>query len=169
MKYKVVGKQNNSRMCVICGDKNKFGMNGRFYDLENGDAVGIMNTKDCQQSYPGRVHGGMIAAVIDELIARAMWVSDPDAWGVTVDISVKYRKPVPTDSEIKAVGRVTKITHRSFEGEAEIYLEDGSLAATGHGKYLKIPVEEIADERYLESEWYNLGGEDDPCEIELPK
>ena len=169
MKHKVVNKQYNSSYCVICGDKNEFGMNGRFYELDNGEVVGIINTKDWHQSYPGRVHGGMIAAVIDELVARAMWATEPDAWGVTMDLSVKYRKPVPTDATLKAVGRIIKETHRSFVGEAEIILEDGTIAATGVGKYLKLHVGEIADDEYIDEQWYLLEGEEDPAEVELPE
>ena len=97
MKYKVVKKQNGSKRCIVCGVDNELGLKASFYELENNELVAICNTKDWHQSYPGRVHGGMSAALLDETIGRAVSINDETVWGVTVSLELKYRKPVPTD------------------------------------------------------------------------
>lgn len=168
MKQRIINKQNNSRHCVVCGNCNQFGLNGRFYDLENGEVVGFVNTRDWHQSYPGRVHGGMTAAMLDEIIARAMWVSEPTSWSVTASLDVKYKLPIPTDATLKIIGRVTRNSRKIFEGEGIVYLENGLVAAIGKGKYLKMPAGEIADEAYLDTDWYLIDGEADPEEVEIP-
>src|SRR5574344_1395617 len=94
---KVLSKQNNSKMCVICGLENEFGVNAPFYNMEDGSCVTIFKYKKEHQSYPGRVHGGLICTMIDELIGRTLWVKEPDKYGVTMSINVKYRKVVPYD------------------------------------------------------------------------
>jgi len=68
-----------------------------------------------------------------------------DLWGVTIECSTRYRKPVPLSEEIRVVGRITKIAHRYFEGTGEILLGDGRVAVSGRGKYIKLLLEKIAD------------------------
>ena len=54
-----------------------------------------------------------------------------------------------------------------FEGTGEILLPDGSVAAEGHGKYLKRPLEKIAEFDFDEQEWRVVSTPDDPAEVEL--
>ena len=57
MKQKVVNKQNNSKMCFVCGMENKLGLKAYFYEMENGELVATFTPKSIHQSYPGRLHG----------------------------------------------------------------------------------------------------------------
>jgi hypothetical protein len=66
-----------------------------------------------------------------------------------------------------AVGRITRDSSRIFEGTGEIYLPNGEIAATGHGKYLKMPIEKIADFNTDHEEWQIVQSEDDPEYIEF--
>lgn len=76
--------------------------------------------------------------------------------GVTVELSLKYRKPVPLDIPLKVVGRITRSTHRIFEGSGEILLEDGTVAVEAQGRYLKMPIEKITTKEFIESEEMHL-------------
>jgi hypothetical protein len=71
-----------------------------------------------------------------------------------VEFTVKFRRPVPLDGEIKAVGRNTRDSSRIFEGTGEIVLDDGTVAAEAQGKYLKMPIGEIASEDFSDSDWF---------------
>jgi hypothetical protein len=42
------------------------------------------------------------------------------------------------------------------------------VAVEGHGKYIKLPLDEIADFDYEEQEWKAVPTDEDPAEIELP-
>ena len=159
-------KQNNSSRCIVCGDKNPFSLDARFYELDNNELVGVFNTKDLQQSFPGRVHGGMVVAMLDETIGRTMWIEKPGTWAVTVELNVKYKKPVPTGTTVKAVGRITKYSRKIFEGTGELLLEDGQVAAEAWAKYLIVSIEQAADEEFIENQWYLLE-EEDPTEIDI--
>lgn len=55
---------------------------------------------------------------------------------------------------------------KDFEAEGEILLEDGSIAATSWGKYLKMKDEAVAAEAFSEEEWFLLQ-EEDPEEMEI--
>ncbi|MFV0518599.1 MAG: PaaI family thioesterase [Aminipila sp.] len=168
MECKVTRKQNNSSRCVVCGTNNKFSLNTRFYEVENGQLICTFRSEDWHQSYPGRMHGGMSAAVLDELIGRAICIDEPDCWGVTVELNMKYKKPVPTEANLKGVAHITRNSRKIFEGVGQILLEDGSVAVEATGKYMKMPVEKLAEGNFVESEWYLLEGEEDPDSIELP-
>ncbi|MGL4656474.1 MAG: PaaI family thioesterase [Sarcina sp.] len=168
MEKKVVRKQYSSKKCLVCGVDNKLGLHTEFYELENNEVVGIFKTIEEHQSYPGRVHGGMAAALLDETIGRVINIEEPDTWGVTIDLQVKYRKPVPLCEELKVVGRLTKNSHRSFEGEGEIILADGTKAVTATARYMKLPTEKIADGDFSD-EWFSLERESDPEVIDIPQ
>jgi len=154
MERKVVAAQNVSRMCLVCGVENVAGLHGRFLELEDGELLGVFEPRAEHQGYPGRLHGGIASAILDETIGRAITVAHPDTWGVTAELTVRYRRPIPLDVPIRAVGRVTRDTSRLFEGTGEILLEDGTVAASASGKYVRLALEAIADPAFRETDWF---------------
>lgn len=122
MSYRVIGKQPNSKMCLVCGLKNSAGLKAHFYELENGEIVALFTAQEEHQSYPGRLHGGIATAILDETIGRAILTKYGEMiWGVTIEFSLRFHRPVPLNEELRVVGRITKETERYFEGTGEIY------------------------------------------------
>ena len=167
MRYRVRAKQENSKMCLVCGLKNPFGLRSSFYELDNDQLLAVFKPMEEHQSYPGRLHGGIATAILDETIGRAIMIMDQDVWGVTIEFTTRYRKPLPLAEEIRLIGRIIKDTHRYFEGTGEILLQDGSVAIEGRGKFLKIPLEKIADFDFDEQEWKVVPSQDDPEFVEI--
>ncbi len=96
MDRKVTGKQPNSKMCFICGLKNKMGLKAAFYETDKNELIAVF--KPCQehQGYPGRLHGGIAAAILDETIGRTVTIGkDDDIWGVTLEFSIKFNGIIP--------------------------------------------------------------------------
>jgi len=91
---------------------------------------------------------------------------DEDVWGVTLEFSIKYKKPIPLEEEIKVVTRLTEENRRMFKGEVEIVLPDGSIAATGKGRHLKLPIGKIAHLDLSENKWKIIDSPDYPDHIE---
>lgn len=154
MTRKVRGAQNVSRMCLVCGVDNPAGFKARFFELEGGELAGVFQPREEHQGYPGRLHGGLASTILDETIGRAINIADTQTWGVTVEFTVRFRKPVPLDREVRAVGRITRDSSRMFEGTGEIVLDDGSVAVEAHGKYVKMPLEGIVDTDFSQTEWF---------------
>jgi acyl-coenzyme A thioesterase PaaI-like protein len=167
MQYRVKAKQENSKMCLVCGLKNPFGLRAAFYELENEELLALFTPTDEYQSYPGRLHGGIATTILDETIGRAIMITHQDLWGVTIDFNVRFRKPIPLNEELRVIGRITKDRSRVFEGTGEILLNDGSVAVEGQGKYIKLPLEKIADFDAEEQEWRVVPAGDDPQVVEL--
>jgi acyl-coenzyme A thioesterase PaaI-like protein len=168
MIYKVTGKQPNSKMCFVCGLKNKFGLNASFYETDKNELIALF--KPCQehQGYPGRLHGGIAAAILDETIGRTITTDkNNEIWGVTLEFNIKYKKPIPLDEEIKVVAKLTFEDKRLFEGTGKIMLSNGEIAATAQGKYLRLPIEKIADFDRDANEWKVVELETDPKNIEI--
>jgi acyl-coenzyme A thioesterase PaaI-like protein len=169
MKHRVTGKQENSKMCFLCGLKNPFGLKGEFFELENNELVCIFRPCLEHQSYPGRLHGGVTTAVLDETIGRAIMIKDKklELWGVTIEFTTRFKKQIPLNEELRVVGRITKETSRIFEGTGELLLANGDVAATGAGKYLRMPLDKISDFDPLEQEWKITKTDSDPNFIEF--
>ncbi|HSK48598.1 MAG TPA: PaaI family thioesterase [Coriobacteriia bacterium] len=153
-RHMVTGAQNVSRMCMVCGTQNDAGLKAAFYELDNGELLGVFQTREQHQGYPGRLHGGILSAMLDETIGRAVSIGEPTAWGVTVELTVRFKKPVPAGGEVRAIGRITTDRGRLFEGTGEILLEDGTVAVEASGKYLKLPIEKIAEGDF-DDEWFH--------------
>jgi uncharacterized protein (TIGR00369 family) len=165
----VTRKQPNSKMCLVCGLKNDGGLHAAFYEVASGELVALFTPREQHQSYPGRLHGGMVTAILDETIGRAVMISfEQDFWAVTVEFTTRFKKPVPLGVELKVVGRVGRQEGRIFEGSGEILLPDGEVAATATGKYMRMPIGRIADFDAGAQEWYVTPSPTDPDEIPLP-
>jgi len=61
---------------------------------------------------------------------------------------------------------MTRNTRKIFEGTGQILLPDGSIAVEATGKYMKMPISQIAEGNFADSEWYLLD-EEDPSEIDI--
>jgi uncharacterized protein (TIGR00369 family) len=168
MKFAVKKKQPTSRMCFVCGSGNSSGLHARFYELENGELTALFTPGEEHQGYPGRLHGGIASTILDETIGRTIMLNDSDEyWGVTIEFTSRYKKPIPLGSQIRVVARVTQNSSRVFEGSGEILLEDGTIAVEGKGKYLKLDLSKIGDINELDEEWDVKLTTEDPEYIEI--
>jgi uncharacterized protein (TIGR00369 family) len=136
-------KQPNSRMCFLCGRQNPVGLKLDFYeDLETGQVQVEFTVPDEYQGYPGVVHGGIVAAVLDEVSGRAVMVrgSDEDLMA-TLKLTVRYRRPTPTETLLVAVGWVERTSGMGARVAGEIRLADGTVTAECEATIGNVPQE----------------------------
>lgn len=170
MRQKVVRKQHISKMCFVCGEKNGFGLHSSFYETDQKELVALIKPSEEHQGYPGRMHGGIAATILDETIARSINAGrNEQLWGVTLELKTRFRKPIPIGEQLKVLGRVTLEGSRSFEGTGEIILPGGEIAVTAEGKYLKVDINRIAGgSRLSEEDWFISESSDDPTDVDIP-
>ncbi len=141
-------------MCIVCGTKNDASLKTAFYELENNLIAGVTSPQQIHQSYPNRMHGGMISALLDETLGRAVQIGNPNVWAVTGELSVRYKKPVPLDEEIICIGKIVKDTSRLYIAEGFIEDKNGEILATAKGTYVKADVNAISEGGLTDENWY---------------
>ena len=163
---KVVSKQYNSKDCLICGLQNDSGLKASFYNMEDNSVGSLFTFKFRHQSYPDRVHGGMISALLDELAGRALWVTDPDLIGVTGSLTVKFKKPVPYETQLKGRGFITSRRGKVFTAKGQILDASNTILAECDATYVIIANEQIATTKDLQKD-LSIMVEDDVTEIDF--
>ena len=90
------------------------------------------------QAGPGLVHGGLVAAALDEACGLlATWYRFP---AVTARLFVRYRKPVPINRELTVRSSIERSHGRRIHTRGE--LRDGeTLIAEARGAFLHVPLE----------------------------
>ena len=163
---KVISKQRNSRMCIMCGLDNEYGVRAPFYNMDDYSVMTLFRYRKQHQSYPGRVHGGLITAMLDAMGLRALWAKElsEETFGVTFSLETKYRKPVPYDQDLIGKGIIVKNSSRFFVTEASIMDTKGNVLANGTVKYIRLDVNEIAENAEVHEEMCYLD-EDGVTEI----
>lgn len=163
---KVIQKQRNSKMCIMCGLDNSAGVRAPFYSMEDGSVVTRFSYLEEHQSYPGRVHGGLITAMLDELGLRALWAKEGGefTYGVTLSLETKYRHPVPYGVTLYGRGVVVKETANFLTSECTLSDENGLTLASAVVKYGKYDPQKIAKGVVVHEEMCYLN-EDDVTEL----
>ncbi|MBN1540581.1 PaaI family thioesterase [candidate division KSB1 bacterium] len=112
-----------------------------YNDPDNSQIVGEVTVPEYFNGFPGVVHGGIVAAILDETAGRVVLVDNPDNLMVTMKLEVTYRLPTPTDTPLKAIGRVIRETSKRAISEAELQKPDGTITATAKAVVIKPPQE----------------------------
>jgi uncharacterized protein (TIGR00369 family) len=123
--------QPTSRFCFVCGRENPVGLKVRWAsDRDAGVVRGIATVPEHFNGYPGVVHGGIVAALLDETAGRTVLMDGAfDDLMVTLKLEVAYRRPTPTEAPLTVIGRLLRRTGSRAEAEAELRLADGTVTA----------------------------------------
>jgi acyl-coenzyme A thioesterase PaaI-like protein len=143
-------------MCFICGLENPAGLHLHFYETEPGAIETTYTAPEHFQGYPGVLHGGIVAAILDEVSGRAHMGSDPHAsrFMYTAKLEVKYRRNVPIGRQLRIVGRAGKTKARSAEAWAGIYdAATEELLAEGAALLIDVPEDQFDTARLGELGW----------------
>jgi len=148
-------KQPNSKMCFICGMENPVGLKLRIFEIEAGVIESTYTAPEHFQGYPGLLHGGIVATILDEISSRAqMGLADNPRFMFTAKLEVKYRKNVPTGKPLRIVGKAGKTKARTAESWAGIYdSETGELLAEAKTLLVNIPPETFNHTNLEEIGW----------------
>lgn len=122
------------------------GLHLHIYETEPGVVESQYIAPDHFQGYPGVLHGGIVAAILDEITGRAHMGSDPmnPRFMFTGKLEVKYRKNVPIGRMLKIVGKAGRTKGKVAEAWAGIYdAETNELYAEGNGMHINVPQDQV--------------------------
>ncbi|KAI1339553.1 Adenylylsulfate kinase-domain-containing protein [Xylariaceae sp. FL0016] len=77
--------------------------------------------------HPGIVHGGLLATLLDEGLARCCFPALPHKMGVTANLNINYRAPAKADQYVVLRATTTKVEGRKawVEGRIETLVGEG--------------------------------------------
>jgi uncharacterized protein (TIGR00369 family) len=120
--------------CFACGTLNRDGL-GLLVHVEPRRSWTELELDERFEGWAGIAHGGIIATILDEVMAWSL--VGEDNWGVTARLSVEFKRPVPVGSRIRADGEIERSRRRVVETAATLVrVDDGALLATARGTYL---------------------------------
>lgn len=120
----------NPSNCFGCAAHNPIGLRLVFEERGSGFATRLTLGAD-YESFPGVIHGGIVATVLDETLAQAVyrggWIS-----AFTTGLRIRYGRPMETGVEYTAYAEITKRDEHSVRASGEImYGRDLVAAADG--------------------------------------
>ncbi len=157
--------QPNSRQCFVCGLSNTFGLHLRFYNLSPGEVTAECVLPEQYQGFPGIVHGGVVAAMLDEAAGRSLMISETASalnprFMFTARLYIRYRNNVPVGKTLRLVGKAGKSKARTAQAQAFIYDLSGTLLAQAEALLMDVP-ETLLPAYNLEDLGWNLYPEEE--------
>ncbi len=149
----VHNKQPNSANCFVCGRENANGLGLSFYEVGPCEVMAEVVIPSHFEGYPGIVHGGIVASMLDEISGRAVLVGEHERFRLTAKLEVRYRKPVPSGELLRLRGIVERTRGSVAFAHAELSLPDGTLAAEAHAVLVDFPGLPVDEEELKSLGW----------------
>ena len=122
-------------MCFGCSPKNPIGLKMKF--TEEGDICRSVFTSTREhEGWPGIMHGGILTTLLDEVMGNWLWFREIVA--MTVELNVKFSKPVPIGQTITIEGKQDERKGRVIMLEGQILLPDGTVAVKANAKFIQV-------------------------------
>lgn len=147
-------RQPNSKHCFVCGVENNFGLRLTFYDTAPGRVEADWTASEQFQGFPGIVHGGILAAVLDEAATRTvMGANSSKRMVVTGSLDVRFRKPVPVNNPLRVIGILSDDKGEIIRAESQIVDGKGTILATAAAILVSAPAALVAQNYFSADEW----------------
>lgn len=152
-----IGLTDKGYNCFACAPSNPYGLKMEFYE-EGEDIVSIWTPGDNYQGWLNTLHGGIQATLLDEIggwiIARKCQTS-----GMTTNLNIKYKKPIPTGCDIKVEIRARiRERKRNFVFIDAAITHNGVTCSTADITYYTFP-KDVAERDFMFSECVTEDGE----------
>lgn len=143
----------NSTGCFVCGVENKAGLKLFFYVDDDDRVITEAAIPEHFAGYPGVAHGGIVSTILDETLARAVMADDPNRFVFTGRLTLRYRKPTPTDTPLRAVGEVVRDRGRMVECASFLYGPDGELLAEAEALLFEMNSVDVPEHPFDDNSW----------------
>ena len=120
--------------CVVCGFANERGLRLRYVHTGGGEVQAQLECDSSLEGYPGRLHGGVIAAALDGAMTHCLFALGRTA--VTAELTVKFKRPVAIDRPATVRARLERDMAPLFLLQAEL-VQDGVVKAVAAAKFME--------------------------------
>jgi len=119
--------------CIVCGRRNGQGLHVKFLVQPDGCVEATFPCDDVFQGFRGRLHGGVIAMLLDAAMTHCMFAHRMD--GMTGELNVRYYHPVDTEEPARIRAWIDQSTHWLHLLRAELAQHD-VVKAVASGKFI---------------------------------
>jgi uncharacterized protein (TIGR00369 family) len=126
--------------CFGCSPHNEDGLRLRFVKTQS-DVVETSYTAPSKfYGSEGVIHGGIQAAMLDEVlgVAAHACTDDEELEIVTAEFRLNYRRPAPVGRPVVVRGRLVRTDDRDVYLEGEIIGEGGETLTTAEARWRRI-------------------------------
>lgn len=121
--------------CFVCGANNPRGLRLSFRTVDDEHVTEFTPTAD-HQGFAGIVHGGILAALLDEVMGRYLW--QQALFAVTAELKVSLHRPAHVGQRLRVAGRISEMRGRLILCTARAERDDGTLVASAEGKFIRV-------------------------------
>jgi acyl-coenzyme A thioesterase PaaI-like protein len=130
--------------CFGCGPKNALGLRIRSFAGDDGTVVAEWHARAEHEAFDGYVNGGILGTLIDchsnwtaiAALQAAGWAADTPST-VTSELSVRFRRPTPSDRPLWLVGRPVEVALDRVAVETTVEV-DGVVTARGRAVFVPV-------------------------------
>ena len=128
--------QTTYQRCFACGARNESGL--RLVFTQAGDRVVTEFIPQAHhQGFPGVLHGGILATLLDETLSRTGALRGE--WLMTGKIEVRFKRPAPIGRPLRVWGEIRRERNGALDAAGAVELEDGSVVADARGLFVRLP------------------------------
>ncbi len=122
--------------CFVCGDRNSSGLHAEFFEMDDGTVISEITADERFQGYKDVLHGGILSAMLDEVMIKAVLAKG--VYAVTAEMIIKFKRPVFTGQKIEFTGSISETGRRIIRTVGRAVNDQGEVVASAVGTYLEV-------------------------------
>jgi acyl-coenzyme A thioesterase PaaI-like protein len=119
--------------CFVCSGSNPMGLALRYAPQPDGSVSAAFLGHSALEGYPGLLHGGVIAALLDGAMTNCLFALGHRA--LTVELKVQYHAGVAAAEQVSLRAWLEDSSHGLFQLRAELS-QAGAVKASATGKFM---------------------------------
>ncbi len=125
--------------CFVCGQRNPYGLH-LVFRVEEQSVVADFLPREEHQGFPGVIHGGIVASILDEALGRTSLLGDNPEWTMTGRLEVRYRRYVPYGQSLRVRATLTNERRRALQASGVLTLssDESVVLAEAQGTFLPL-------------------------------
>jgi acyl-coenzyme A thioesterase PaaI-like protein len=122
--------------CFACGHRNASGLKLTFR-REGGRIVAEYLPAEEFQGFPGVLHGGILATLLDETMGRTGALRRE--WLMTGKLDIRFRRPAPIAQRLRVWSEIARERDGAIDAIGAVELMDGAVLADARGMFVRLP------------------------------
>jgi acyl-coenzyme A thioesterase PaaI-like protein len=135
--------------CFVCGQRNPFGLH-LVFQQEGRSIVADYQPREEHQGFPGVIHGGIVASVLDEALGRTSLLGEHPGWTMTGKLEIKYRRYVPYGPLLRVRATLESDRRRMQQASGILTLAEDESSVLAEASGIFLPLSESAIDTILQ-------------------